>query len=205
MTLWHSARGHLIQSITCEGVLKAIAWHPEGTAFASGGFDAAITVWKADPEGEKCAEEIVWRNELENLAADCRSLAYSADGTKLVSGDWADKVILWEAATGEKIWEVDCPEEKHYFAVAFSPEMDVVVAGGWDWRATMIRVADREVLDNMYIGAETEDHVGGQTVRNIRFSPDGTQIAFCSDDRTVHFWDRDDKTRLPAGAEEDVE
>ncbi|KAH8065772.1 WD repeat-containing protein [Aureococcus anophagefferens] len=205
VTLWHSTRGHMITSITTEGVLKALAWHPENTAIASGGFCAAVTVWKMNVDEEKPKEEILWRNELENIAADCRSLAYSADGTKLVSGDWADKLILWDSATGEKIWEIANPEEKHYFAVAFSPEMDVVVAGGWNWRATMYRVADKEKLDDCYIGAETEDHVGGQTVRNVRFSPDGKVVAFCSDDRQVHFWPRDDKTRLPIGAEDDVE
>ncbi|KAH8043489.1 WD repeat-containing protein [Aureococcus anophagefferens] len=104
----------MITSITTEGVLKALAWHPENTAIASGGFCAAVTVWKMNVDEEKPKEEILWRNELENIAADCRSLAYSADGTKLV-------------------------------------------------------------------------------------------VAFCSDDRQVHFWPRDDKTRLPIGAEEDVE
>ena len=205
VTLWHATRGHMIQTITCEGVLKALAWHPENTALASGGFDTAVTVWKVKPNEEKGPEEIIWRNELENVAADCRSLAYTKDGTKLASGDWADKLILWDASTGEKLWEIANPAEKHFFAVAFAPEGDVVVAGGWDWRATMWRVSDQAKLDDCYIGAETEDHVGGQTVRNIRFSPDGCCVAFCSDDRMVHFWDRDDKTRVAGVVDDDIE
>ena len=80
-----------------------------------------------------------------------------------------------------------------------------MLAGGWDFRATMYRLEDRKKLASVYISPETEDHVGGQTVRNIAFAPDGRTVAFCSDDRAVHLWARDAATRVRVEDEVEVE
>ena len=69
----------------------------------------------------------------------------------------------------------------------------------------MYRLEDRKKLASAYIGPETEDHVGGQTVRAIKFAPDGKTVAFCSDDRSVHLWARDAATRVTAADEVEVE
>ena len=205
VTLWHKDRGHLLRSLSCDGVLKALAWRPDGSMLASGGFDAAVTVWRSDASSTKQPEEIVWRSKLDSVAADCRGLAFTPDGSILASCDWADKVIGFDALTGKRLWEIKNPAEQHFFALAFSPEGDVFVCGGWDFRATMYRLEDRKKLASQYIGPETEDHVGGQTVRSIKFAPDGQTVAFCSDDRSVHLWARDAATRVTAADEVEVE
>ena len=119
--------------------------------------------------------------------------------------NWGDKVIGFDALTGKRLWEVANPKEQHFFALAFSPEGDVFVCGGWDFRTTMYRLADRKKLASEYIGPETEDHVGGQTVRSIAFAPDGRTVAFASDDRSVHLWACDEVTRVIAAEEVEVE
>ena len=70
VTLWHKDRGHLLRSLSCDGVLKALAWRPDGSMLASGGFDAAVTVWRSDATSTKQPEEIVWRSKLDSVAAD---------------------------------------------------------------------------------------------------------------------------------------
>ena len=99
----------------------------------------------------------MWRSKLDSIAADCRDLAYTPDGSILASCDWADKVIGFDAATGKRLWEITNPAEQHFFALAFSPEGDVFVAGGWDFRATMYRLEDRKQLASEYSGPETEE------------------------------------------------
>ena len=115
------------------------------------------------------------------------------------------RVVGFDALSGKRLWEVANPREEHFFALAFAPEGDAFVCGGWDFRATMYRLEDRKKLASVYIGPETEDHVGGQTVRNIAFAPDGRTVAFCSDDRAVHLWARDAATRVRVEDEVEVE
>ena len=103
VTLWHKDRGHLLRTLSCDGVLKALAWRPDGSMLASGGFDAAVTVWRADASSTKQPEEIVWRSKLDSIAADCRDLAYTPDGSILASCDWADKVDRLRRGDREKI------------------------------------------------------------------------------------------------------
>ena len=164
---------------------------------ASGGFDAAVTVWRADASSTKQPEEIVWRSKLDSIAADCRDLAYTPDGSILASCDWADKVVGFDAATGKRLWEITNPAEQHFFALAFSPEGDVFVAGGWDFRATMYRLEDRKKLASEYIGPETEDHVGGQTVLPASRS-DGKTVSVLLRRPVRATWARDAATRVTA-------
>ena len=55
------------------------------------------------------------------------SVALSADGSRIVSGDDSNKVTIWDAATGDKLREMTCGGE--VYSVALSADGSRIVSG----------------------------------------------------------------------------
>ena len=62
---------------------------------------------------------------------DVRSVAFSPDGTRVLSGDWLGKVRLWNPATGELLRTLGEDMRAQNESVAFSPDGGRVLSGGW--------------------------------------------------------------------------
>ena len=60
------------------------------------------------------------------------SVAYSPDGTRIVSGGWDSTVRLWDATTGQPVGKPLIGHTDWVSGVAFSPDGTRVVSGGWD-------------------------------------------------------------------------
>jgi eukaryotic-like serine/threonine-protein kinase len=96
-------------------------------------------------------------------------VAYSPDGQWIASGDWDNKVLLWDALTTEHI--ATLPHTGNIRALAFSPDSSWIVVGCavddslsiWD-----VTTARRR---NRFKGP------GGMVVQAIAVSPDGAHIA----------------------------
>ncbi|KAJ6572222.1 quinon protein alcohol dehydrogenase-like superfamily [Mycena capillaripes] len=122
------------------------------------------------------------------------SVAFSPDGTHIVSGSIDKTVRVWDAETQTQI---GAPLEGHtggITSVAFSLDGIRIVSGSHD---KTVRVWDAETQTQ--IGAPLEGHTGGIT--SVAFSPDGTHIASGSIDKTVRVWDAETQTQIEAPLE----
>ena len=85
--LWDTVNGELLSTfIGDERVVRAIAFSPDGSLFASGGLDAFL-LW-----------DVGRRRKLATSQGEhgvIRTLAFSLDGKTLVSGCYGGKVQLW--------------------------------------------------------------------------------------------------------------
>jgi len=95
-------------------------------------------------------------------SADLRSVAFSPDGTKIVSGS-KDGTI--------RIWDLGAPRA-------------LKIAPPWPKLTTVLAcLADALGL----LSEKTNAH--GYSIRSVAFSPDGTKIVSGSSDGTISVWD----------------
>ncbi|EMD36360.1 hypothetical protein CERSUDRAFT_155994 [Gelatoporia subvermispora B] len=120
--------------------------------------------------------------QMSGHAGDVFSVAFSPDGTRVVSGSRDKSVRIWDARTGDLLMD---PLEGHrntVNSVAFSPDGAVVVSGSLDktirlWNAR----TGEQIMDPLV------SHSDG--VLCVAFSPDGAQIISGSKDHTLRLWD----------------
>lgn len=153
--------------------VSAVAWSPDGTRIASGGFDGEIRVWNL--QGKTLAQY--------NHNAKVLSIAWDPTSTYIVSVSADGKVRFWNATTGQIHYEY--PVDSFVTAAAWSTRKDLVVglgskAGVFD---TPIDHGFR-LPDNFFIGHK-------DTINALSFSPDSTKVASASEDSTVCLWDED--------------
>ncbi len=110
------------------------------------------------------------------------SVAFSPDGTRIVSGSNDRTIRVWDAHSGDV---VAGPFEGHTSSVrsvAFSPDGTRIVSSSSD---CTIRVWDARSGD--VVAGPFEGHT--DYVTSVAFSLDGTRILSGSEDRTIRVWD----------------
>ena len=109
------------------------------------------------------------------------SIAFTRDGSTLVTGSYDGTVRLWDVATRRQI---GTPLNGHgqVNSVAFSPDGKILASGGADGTVRLWDVATRR-----QIGTPLNGHDG--EVYSVAFSPDGKIVASGADDGTVRLWD----------------
>ena len=106
------------------------------------------------------------------------SVAFSPDGTKIVSGLYDKTVRVWDAESGSIILGPLLGHTSWVNSVAFSPDGTKIVSGSDD---ETVRVWDAE--SGSIILGPLLGHTS--SVKSVAFSPDGTKIVSGSQDKTV--------------------
>ena len=139
VTLWHKDRGHLPDAV--------VRRRAQGVGLAPGREYARVGRLRRRRDGSaggrfehEATGGDCGRSKLDSIAADCRDLAYTPDGSISRVVRLGRQGHRLRRGDRERLWEITNPAEQHFFALAFSPEGDVFVAGGWDFRATMYRL-----------------------------------------------------------------
>lgn len=155
--------------------VTALAFHPQGTELAVGGY-YEITIW--NPVDGALLRRI------KNVAQRTYGLAYSPDGSRLATASGAPgqmgEVRLYDAAQGTLVAQLGSMSDVA-FDVAFSPDGAKIAACGADRSIRIFDVAtgQQEVL--------IEDHA--DWVLGIAWSPDGARLASASRDKTAKLFD----------------
>jgi WD40 repeat protein/serine/threonine protein kinase len=108
------------------------------------------------------------------------SVAFSPDGTRIVTGSYDKTARVWDARTGTPLLEMKGFKEV-VRSVAFSPDSTRIVTGSFDKTA---KVWDARTGTPLL---ELKGHTNG--LSSVAFSPDGTRIVTGSHDKTAKVWD----------------
>ena len=116
------------------------------------------------------------------------SVAFSPDGTKIVSGSDAinsgslgyNNLKIWDASTGECLKTL-IGETHDINSVAYSPDGTKIISGSDDKTIKIWDANTGQCLKTL------EGH--SDDVNSVAYSPDGTKIVSCSFDWTIKIWD----------------
>jgi WD40 repeat protein len=103
---------------------------------------------------------------------------WSADGRRVLTREWGETVILWDADTGRPVARLLAEAEVH--GAALSPDAKLIAAVGREGFARIWDASRGTVLRDL------RGHAG--TVRVTAFSPDGARLATGAEDGTVRVW-----------------
>ena len=226
ITIWNVDTGKQILPIQSAAnvswvsspAVHALAISPDGTrvASATGGNNAAVTVWSASSGGALATFHGRGGRE-----EDFQTVAFAPDGKTIAAGTKTGTVYVWDALTG-RVQHTLTDHAGQVLSVAISPDGKRLAAAGDSnsvvgWNATsgqfLRTLASGSTLveaiafspDGRFLAVGGNDAIvelfdpdGGQMVRSLRghskavralaFSPDGQRLAAGSDDDTIDVW-----------------
>ena len=116
------------------GIVKMVRYHPDGKSFVTGGADQQL-VW----------HDAVTRAVSQTVAAhqhEIGSLAFSRDGTQLVTGSWDNTARVWQAGLTEPVATLTHPDGVATVAWRASD----IVTTCWDGRLRIWNVTSGQVI-----------------------------------------------------------
>ena len=132
-----------------------------------------------------CGVDKMWSPELLHLRGHTdavNSVAFSPDGSKVISGSSDRSIRVWDASTGVEMLQSIRGHHDWISSVAFSPDGSKIISGSSD---RSIRVWDANTGIEMLPPLRGHDEL----INSIAFSPDGSKIISGSDDKTIRVWD----------------
>lgn len=116
------------------------------------------------------------------LSADLATVAFSPDGSQVVSASVDGQAVVWNAADATPITTLATSVTRLRSAV-FDPRGDIVVTAAEDGTAQLFDARTGELLQTF---GGPEGHTG--PVRSAVFSPDGTRVLTAGEDGTIKIW-----------------
>ena len=169
------------------GQVNALAFSSDGRILASGGSaNPIIQLWELETGSKLTTLKLAERHD------SVTALAFSDDGTKLMSLDTFGDIIRWDIVTGSKL--SDTKNVETYKAVALSQNGGTLATG--DKRGPQIHLWNtttgrRRMTFNGHTGFFEEgpdEDVKQADIRALAFTQDGETLASGSEDKTVMLW-----------------
>ncbi len=152
--------------------VSTLAFSPDGLLLASG-TEETICLWDMQTE--------VHTQILEGHEHPVRSIAFSTDGSTLISGGWDGSIRLWDTHTGNQQQKLDITTEDRIFKVALSPDGSLFAAA--DGSGTI-------GLFHTKTGTRIQTLKGhSRAVLALTFSADMRTIASGSADGSIRIWE----------------
>jgi hypothetical protein len=126
--------------------------------------------------------------------AAVKSVAFSPDGRRIVTGSSDKTAKVWDAASGKELLTLK-GHSGGIDSVAFSPDGQRIVTGSSDKTAKVWEAAGGKALLKLY------GHSAG--IDSAAFSPDGQRIVTGSSDKTAKVWEAARADQVAAWQEEE--
>ena len=158
-------------------LVYAVAFNPQGTMLASGGWDGTLRLWRIRNAGDT---KPIGAPDRMKARGGIRGLAFSPDGRTVAVASSDGGVSLWDVVRRKKIRDTT-PSGEALEKVAFAANGHVLVTVGDDGS---VRFLDAGTL--LPLGRPLKRDVGA--LRSLVVSPDTSVLATAGDDRTVRLW-----------------
>src|SRR5205085_2585190 len=101
LRVWRTADGALTGTVPTPTVGSKVAWSPDSTLLALGGWDGAIHLWRA-ADGQKAGTFAAPSSAITDVV-------WSPDGTLLAAtcDDWESPVLIWNVAESRVMRQLD--------------------------------------------------------------------------------------------------
>ena len=171
--LWDTRTGQELQVIREHATsIRSVVFRPDGQVLATGSEDHQIRLWDLQ------SGRVGW---IRGQDGELMGLAFSPDGGRLVSTARDNKILLWNVSDPLSVEQIRMLEPRGFsMCIAFSPDGTRIAAGS----------NDNVILWDADSGQEINRFVAHATwIHSLQFSPDGTRLASCGDDKQVKLWD----------------
>jgi WD40 repeat protein/serine/threonine protein kinase len=178
--IWNTDSGDALHKLDYGSqYVHGVAWSPQGNLVAAAGNDAAggVKIWNAET-GEL-------QSTLAGHADAVLSVAFSRDGTRLLSTSYDNTARLWDVATGRELRKF-VGHSWWVWSAAFSPDESQVATASQDGTVRIWNVAS-STDETVAAPAVFTGHRG--PVYSVAFSHDGKQVASGGYDNRVLLWD----------------
>ncbi len=153
-------------------VVFGVAFHPDGTHFATASLDGTIKLWTLDELHQKINSTPVLTitNPVDRSVKTFSSghmLEYSPNGNLLASISASHDISIWESGSGKKLQTL-AAQSGILTCLAFSTDGQLLVAGGTD---NLVHVWD------VNTGEELQTLAHDALIMDVAFSPGGKYLA----------------------------
>lgn len=166
---WETQDYEVVKEIYLETNFNAAAISPDQRILATG--DEPLQFWEIET-GKPLSSNTEWVGEF-------KSMEFSPDGSRLVTGSRWDRVDVWDVNTAELLNSMTHGDE--VISISYSPDGRTIASGSDDGE---VRVWDADTGEQRLL---MSDH-SQKEYYSVAFSPDGKTLT-CGGEDGIQWWD----------------